>query len=140
MRLFLAMTAITVVVGFGAVAALAEEASVAPGPSYAAAGDVRAPQGGQFVSLDRAFLRLELEAEIEEFYADLSARARGLSEEERIVLFHEAEEELRKMVLESETYAGEHRLKGEDYLARARHALAWHLGLDETPAESLPFS
>lgn len=135
MRLFLAVTALTLVVGFGTVAALADEIPAVPGPSYAAAsGDVRAPQGGQFVSLDRAFQRLELEAEIEDFYAQLTTQAQGLSEAERVELFYEAEAELREMVLESETYGGLHRMKGEDYLARARPALAFYLGLEETPA------
>jgi hypothetical protein len=133
MRLFLAAATLTVLLGFGAATLLAEEA-VQPGPSYAAANDVRAPQGGQFVSLDRAFQRLELEAGIEELYADLAQQAQGLSRMERLELFYEAEAQLRAMVLESETYAGEHRGKGEDYLARARHALAYHLGLDDTPA------
>jgi len=134
MRLFLAATAITLCLGFSAVAALADEAPAAPGgTTYAAAGDVRAPQGGKFVSLDRAFVRLELEAQIEEFYADLIRQSQGLSEAERIELFHQAEAELHAMVLDSETYAGEHSRKGEDYYARARYVLAYHLGLDEIP-------
>jgi hypothetical protein len=141
MRLFLAMTAVTLVVGFGTVAALADETAAVPGPSYAAAGgDVRAPEGGQYVKLDRALQRLELEAKIEEFYADLTQQAEGLSRLERLELFHDAEETLRTLVLESETYAGEHHLKGEEYLDDARHALAWHLGLDETPPKATPFS
>lgn len=141
MRLFLAATALTLVVGFSTVAALADETTAVPGPSYAAAGgDVRAPQGGQYVKLDRAFQRLELEAKVEEFYADLSQQAQGLSRLERLELFYDAEEALRALVLESETYAGEHRLKGEEYLDDARHALAWHVGLDETPAKQSPIS
>jgi hypothetical protein len=141
MRLFLAATAFTLVIGFGTVAALADETVTAPGPSYAAAsGDVRAPQGGQYVKLDRAFQRLELEAKIEEFYADLTQQAQGLSRMERLELFYDAEEALRTLVLESETYAGEHHLQGEEYLDDARHALAWHVGLDETPAKQSPFS
>ena len=132
MRLFLAMTALTVVVGFGTVAALADETVAVPGPSYAAAsgGDVVAPKGGQYVKLDRAFKRLELEAKIEDFYADLTAQAEGLSRGERLQLFYDAEAQLRTMVMESETYAGEHRSKGEEYFSDARHALAWHIGLD----------
>jgi hypothetical protein len=133
MRLFLTAAALTVLLGFGAATLLAAEPAK-PGPSVAAASDVRAPQGGQYLSLDRALVRLELEARIEDYYAELAEEAQGLSRLERLELFHQAEAELRDMVLESETYGGEHRVKGEDYLARARHALAYHLGLDETPA------
>ena len=133
MRLFLAAAAFTVAAGLAAAATLAEGAA-APGPNYAAASDVRAPQGGQYLSLGRAFERLELEARIEEFYAELQVQAEGLSEAERVRLFHRAEEELRQMVLESESYAGQHRTKGQDYFERARHVLAYHLGLDDTPA------
>jgi hypothetical protein len=133
MRLFLTAAALTIMLGLGAATLLAAE-TVQPGPRHAAANDVRAPQGGQFLSLDRAFQRLELEARIEEYYADLAQQAQGLSRIERLELFYEAEAELRAMVLESQTYAGEHRVKGEDYLARARHALAYHLGLNEAPA------
>jgi len=139
MRLFLAATALTLVVGFGTVTALADTPAPA-GTIHAAAGDVRAPEGGQYVNLDRAFQRLELEAQIEDFYAELTREAQGLSRLERLELYYEAEAELRAMVLESETYAGDHRLKGEDYLAKARHVLAYHLGLDETPAKATPFS
>jgi hypothetical protein len=139
MRLFLAATTLTLILGFGTVAALAD--SPAPGATlHAAASDVRAPDGGQFVSLDRAFQRLELEAQIEDFYAELSREAQDLGRLERLELFYEAEAELRALVQGSETYAGEHRLKGEDYLAKARQVLAYHLGLDETPAQVTPFS
>lgn len=113
MRVFAVTTLTVVLLGLGAVAALAEEER-------------------QSVRLEKAFQRLELEAELESFYADLEQQAAGLSEAERRALYHQAEAELMDIIMASPVYAGPNLRKGLNHLDQVKDYLAWRLGLGAT--------
>lgn len=142
MRVFVFTTLATLLLGLGAAAALGESDEAASEPLLPmaapergnASSDVKAVTDGKFVSRDLAFDRLVLEAELEEFYAELRQQAEGLTEEERLALYREAEAELLRMILGSPTYSGQNLSLGIEYAKLARLVLARSLGLEEVPA------
>lgn len=133
MRIFTFSAIVTIVLGLGTAAALADGARGQP----AAGGPVVTapdPATSQYVKIDRALQRLELEATLEDFYAEIRGRAEGLDTAGREALYQEAERRLQRLILGSETYAGEQFAKGVDYLEDARLVLARTIGLQAPPA------
>ena len=112
-----------------------------PGPALAVAEplvsrpEVTAPDPAtsQYVSLDRALQRLELEAQLEDFYAEIHAEAQGLDAAGREALYRDASRRLQRMILGSESYAGDNFRKGVDYLQGAQTVLARELGVERRP-------
>ncbi len=140
MRIFAVTTIATIMLGFGSILALADQGAVpaalidtgttTPGGHVISVPD---PAASQYVNVGRALQRLELEAQLEDFYAEMQARAEGLDEAGRAALYSEVEGQLRRLILGSETYAGDAFAKGVDYLKQARLVLARHLGFDSIP-------
>ncbi len=139
MRIFAITTIATIMLGLGSALALADQVpaplldtgTTTPNGHRITVPD---PANSQYVKLDRALQRLELEAQLEDFYAEIEARAEGLDEAGRVALYAEAERQLSRLILGSETYGGEQFGKGVDYLQHARLVLAQRLGFDSVPA------
>lgn len=88
------------------------------------------PATARVIDLDRAFLRLELEASLEDFYARILARAEGQDEAARQALYRTAARELRRMILGSGSYDGQTFDKGVAHLQQAQQDLARRLGIE----------
>lgn len=122
MRLFAIATLATVMLGLGTAFAIAA-------PADAPRVTSPDPQASQYVSVERALQRLELEAELEDFYAGLRAQAEGLDQAERRQLYLRSYSELARLILESDSYAGSGRTRGLAYLSDADVVLRRELGL-----------
>ena len=127
MRIFAITTLATIMLGLGTAFAVAEPLASRP---QVTAPD---PATSQYVSLDRALQRLELEAQEEDFYAEIRAQAEGLDPAGREALYREATRRLQRLILGSETYAAGNFHKGVDYLRDAQVVLARELGVERRP-------
>lgn len=127
MRIFAITTLATIMLGLGTALAVAEPLVSRP---QVTAPD---PATSQYVSLDRALQRLELEAQLEDFYAEIRAQAQGLDATGREALYRDATRRLQRMILGSESYAGASFQKGVDYLEGAQSVLARELGVERRP-------
>ena len=87
------------------------------------------PATARVIDLDRAFLRLELEASLEDFYAGVLARAEGQDEAARQALYQTAARELQRMILGAGSYDGRNFDKGVAHLQQAQQDLARRLGI-----------
>lgn len=128
MRIFTLTALATVMLGLGTALAIAQPAAAtgtSPGPLVTRPD----PTSSRYVSVERALQRLELEARLEDFYAEQRGKAQGLGFAERESLYREAERELRLLVLGSETYSGAAAGQGMAYLNDARLVLRRELGL-----------
>ena len=127
MRIFAITTLATIMLGLGTALAVAEPLVSRP--------EVTAPDPAtsQYVSLDRALQRLELEAQLEDFYAEIGAEAQGLDAAGRESLYRDATRRLQRLILGSESYSGANFQKGVDYLEGAQAVLARALGVEHRP-------
>lgn len=127
MRIFAITTLATIMLGLGTALAVAEPlVGRAPGAPIVTAPD---PATSQYVALDRALQRLELEAQVEDFYAELRAEAEGLDAAGREALYRDATRRLQRLILGSQSFAGDNFEKGVDYLRDAQLVLARELGV-----------
>lgn len=91
--------------------------------------------GNYTVDVGTAFQRLDLQADLEEFYAGVLAQAEGLSEEDKVELFRSIEPQLTELIYGRPQYQSVSGLdKGAKALDEAKADLAQRLGLSEVPA------
>lgn len=104
--------------------------------AYSALSEVTYKGSGDYtLDVGQAFGRLELQAELEDFYAGVVAQAEGLSEEEKIALYHAVAPQLDAII---DARADKHSFAvgtlGARTLSDAQYDLAIRLGLSAIPA------